>query len=182
MPCADRLTMTEALDLRNPEVSHYGTNSPSVGRAVSLTWPSLPHIEVQVRPTLAEQQPQAEELAAMIANDLGQVAEVRAECRRTTTAAVMRRKDAERSVDLMTAPGQRFFGPVLVRPLSGADWSGRVCLVDPVKGFGGFGFEFPSLVDLWRSMPDLRPQAAGQDETGPWIEVASLQIKAEGAR
>lgn len=166
------------LDLRNAEVSHYGPNA-SGGRPVRVEWPGIKaRVEVQVRPLGAEDQADADELANMIAMDVGEVSRVRTECRAQVTAAVLRRKDAERSVDLMTAPGQRFFGAVLVRPLRGNDWTGAVCLVDPVKGFGGFGFEFPSLVDLWRSMPDLRPESAGQDETGPWIKVVSLQIKA----
>lgn len=171
---------TVPLDLRNAEVSHYG-QSGNGARTVSVRWAAHPGVEVQVRPTTDDHQGIADELARTIASDLGQVSEIRAECRKVTFAATLRRKSAERSVDLMTAPGQRFLGPAYVRPDSKSAWQGRVWLVDPEKGFSGLGFMFDSLPDLWRAMPDLRPMAAGQDETGPWIEVASLQIKASVA-
>lgn len=84
------------------------------------------------------------------------------------------RRAAEARVDAMLGqtPAGRLMGDGChVRPHTGDDWAGPVWLLDPVKGFAGFGFQFPSLADLWRAHPYLRPAATGHDSAGPWMRV-----------
>jgi hypothetical protein len=180
---------TDALSLGAAEVSHYAPRpEPDGPRTVSVHFAGLEHVEVQVRPTTEAQQAAADELARRIAEDMGRLDAIRVEAaaqvehaRATTAAARQRRDDAERSLSLMTSPRQRFFGAVEVRPATRDAWSGEVWLVDPAKGFGGFGLRFGSIAALWQAMPDLRPVAAGQDKSGPWIRVESQPFKAGDA-
>ena len=179
------MSTTEALSLGAAEVSHYAPRpEPDGPRTVSVHFSGLQHVEVQVRSTTEAQQAAADELARRIAEDMVRIdaihAETRAQvehARATTAAARQRRDDAERPLALMTGPRQRFFGAVEVRPASGDAWIGEVWLVDPAKGWGGFGLRFPSLSALWQAMPDLRPVAAGQTKDGPWIRVESQPFK-----
>lgn len=59
------------------------------------------------------------------------------------------------SIDAATCGRRRFNGPVLCAPHLIGDWSGVVWLLDPAKGFGGFGIQYPSLADLRRAHPEL---------------------------
>lgn len=72
-------------------------------------------------------------------------------------------------------------GTAEVRPHDRATWTGAVWLLDPVKRWAGFGFQFNTITDLWRAHPYLRPLAAGADDDGPWMLVARHKHVAEGA-
>lgn len=65
------------------------------------------------------------------------------------------------------------FGEILVRvdPHNGSAW-----LLDPVRKDAGFGLRFPSLNDLWREHPELRPVRWGADADGPVLIVAAFAM------
>lgn len=69
---------------------------------------------------------------------------------RRSRAAEMNAKD--RLHDVLHGR-RRLFGEALVRVAK----DGSVWLLDPVKQEAGFGLRFPSLPDLWRAHPELRP-------------------------
>jgi len=50
---------------------------------------------------------------------------------------------------------RRFFGPVLLVPVTPGDWSREVWLLDPVKGFKGRGLRFASLAEVRSLHPEL---------------------------
>lgn len=57
---------------------------------------------------------------------------------------------------------RRFFGPVLMRPVSG-DWSGDVWLLDPEKKERGSGLRFASLAEVRALHPELWTIAVTDD-------------------
>jgi hypothetical protein len=63
------------------------------------------------------------------------------------------RIDAEKRLDTVLHGRRRLFGEALVRVADdGVAW-----LLDPVKQERGFGMRYPTLADLWREHPELRP-------------------------
>jgi hypothetical protein len=63
------------------------------------------------------------------------------------------RLDADLRLDTVLHGRRRLFGEALVRVADdGVAW-----LLDPVKQERGFGMRYPSLADLWREHPELRP-------------------------
>jgi hypothetical protein len=63
------------------------------------------------------------------------------------------RLDAEDRLDAVLHGHRRLFGEALVRVSD----DGSAWLLDPVKQESGFGLRYPSLADLWRAHPELRP-------------------------
>jgi hypothetical protein len=61
--------------------------------------------------------------------------------------------DAERRLDAVLHGRRRLFGEALVR----VDDAGAAWLLDPQRQERGIGLHFPSLADLWRAHPELRP-------------------------
>lgn len=70
-------------------------------------------------------------------------------------------------------------GPSLARGTFyiAVDAQGRAWLQDPVKRANGFGFRFPSLADLWRAHPELRPVRWGEDADGPFLIVETFAME-----
>src|SRR5690606_17832007 len=62
--------------------------------------------------------------------------------------------DAKARLDATLHGKRRLFGEALVRVAADGK---SVWLLDPVKQEAGFGFRYPSLPDLWRAHPELRP-------------------------
>jgi hypothetical protein len=63
------------------------------------------------------------------------------------------RRDAEDRLDAVLHGRRRLFGEVLVRVCE----DGSAWLLDPVKQEAGWGLRYPSLADIWRDYPELRP-------------------------
>lgn len=135
-----------------------------------------------------KQQALAERIAADIENHAAALAKLRAELEdeQRKAAALKEARDrvalslrsAEERIEHLTSPGkQRLFGNARIRTFA----DGSVWLLDPVKDTAGFGFYYPSLADLWRVWPDLRPIECGQDESSPWMLVESQPIVAKTA-
>lgn len=63
------------------------------------------------------------------------------------------RMDAETRLDAVLHGRRCLFGEAMVRVVE----DGSAWLMDPVKQEAGFGLRYPSLADLWRAHPELRP-------------------------
>lgn len=63
------------------------------------------------------------------------------------------RREAEARLHAVLHGRRRLFGEALVRV--GDD--GSAWLLDPIKQEAGYGLRYPSLTDLWRAHPELRP-------------------------
>lgn len=74
--------------------------------------------------------------------------------------------------------GGRARGRLLVRVYA----DGSAWLLDPDKRERGFGFGWPSLTELWRAHPDLRPVKWGADGEGPFLLVEPTALEAAPAR
>lgn len=108
-----------------------------------------------------------------ITRDVGPLlAAVRNAFRNADVAREARRRTEARLAGVMQgSPNAR--GTFFVR----VDAQGQAWLQDPIKRDGGLGFVFPTLADLWRAHPELRPVRWGDDETGPclFVEAFSMQ-------
>lgn len=82
-------------------------------------------------------------------------------------------KDAATRLDRVLHGRTPAFGEILVRvdQRTGAAW-----LLDPVRKDAGFGLYFPSLADLWREHPELRPIRWGADADGPVLIVSAFAM------
>lgn len=82
---------------------------------------------------------------------IARTAQADAEARTRRAGAL--RQDAQERLHAVLHGRRRLFGEVLVRVTKdGAAW-----LLDPVKQEAGFGLRYPSLADVWREHPELRP-------------------------
>ena len=79
--------------------------------------------------------------------------QAQAQAEEQATRAHSKRVDAEQRLDHVLHGKRRLFGEALVRVYE----DGSAWLLDPIKQERGFGLRFPSLADLWRFHPELRP-------------------------
>lgn len=87
-------------------------------------------------------------------------------------AADARRADAEERLRRVLTGRNFAHGECFVRV--GDD--GSAWLLDPVKRDAGWGLRFPSLTDLWRDHPELRPVRWGADPRGPFLIVSPMAL------
>lgn len=128
-----------------PAWLHVNDGTKSTGASV-LVDHSDPEFASKVADAIAEVLPSAT-IAIECANQRRDDAEERA--RRAHAAA----RDSETRLDAVLLGKRRMFGEGLVRVAEdGVAW-----LLDPVKQESGFGLRFPTLADLWRAHPELRP-------------------------
>jgi hypothetical protein len=79
--------------------------------------------------------------------------QAQAEAEQRTGRAHAAELDAKANLDAVLHGRRRLFGEALVRVAEDCSaW-----LLDPVKREAGFGLRYPSLADLWRAHPELRP-------------------------
>lgn len=114
----------------------------------------------------------ADTIAAILPDATGAIARAqyraeRAEERERRAHAA--RLDAEARLDAVLHGRRTLFGEALVRVTE----SGDAWLLDPHKQEAGFGLCYPSLVDLWRAHPELRPV---RWESGDLIVDATIAI------
>lgn len=135
-------------------------------------------VEVRVHPHgPAVSQELVDALAALVAVAVPEAQHYiadRDEAHECARRAHSRQLAAEERVAYLTGAKVRTMGRARVR--TDPHHAGMVWLLDPGKGWDGFGYSFPSLDDLWRQMPDLRPVAWGEDEDGPWMDVESRPV------
>jgi len=161
------------MNLTDGRVIHYsGGESGRQNRGVSF--PHLNGVDVLVRPTTGSQE-DADELARKIRDLLPEIARLRETLRRVK----VERDSARDRLAIVLGTKRRMSGPAVIRPADRTSWTGPVWLLDPEKGWGGFGFRFETLSEIWGEMPDLRPTDSGQDEDGPWIRVESHTLRAK---
>lgn len=149
-------------------------------KVVGIKFPGLESFEIKVfHDGVGNEQDKADAIAAFIRDAGPKIARLEMDI----MTARSERNSAQRSLEHLTTGRVTFtHGPFDLRPdpqNDGLDiWRGAVWLLDPEKGFNGFGISYQSLAQLWRDMPDLRPVGTGSDAVGPFIRLASQPIKA----
>jgi len=83
---------------------------------------------------------------------IGQARALQSEAEVRARHAYSEERDAKSRLDAVLHGRRILYGEALVRVTDGEAW-----LLDPVKQEAGFGLRYPSLADLWRAHPELRP-------------------------
>lgn len=116
------------------------------------------HVTVLVSPRSADAQPEAEQIAALIADHHAEMERARtelAECRASLERAKARATAAEAALDAALTGKRRFFGRVLMKPAVAGAWDGEVWLLDPDKQERRWGIGFTSAADVRLAYPEL---------------------------
>lgn len=100
------------------------------------------------------------------------------EAEQRASRAYAAERDAKERLNAVLHGNRRLFGPALVRVAK----DGSAWLLDPVRRDSGLGLRYPSLTELWRSHPELRPVSWDGGELIVDATVALEQQNAELAR
>lgn len=144
------------------EITQY---APNANGARYLSFDAGDGISVLVQPVSERDNARAAELAA----ELTDVAQARAAMEFALQASKNEAADLRMQLDKVRAQvrdletintaaisgRRRFFGPVLMRPETPRDWTGRVWLMDPEKRESGHCLTFASVAEVRAMHPEL---------------------------
>ncbi len=153
-----------------PDVTVYGVGLDGTQKASV----DLENVRVLIEPKHATHNDEARAVAGRIADgereaslQRGRIADLEAQVKLLQAAV----REARAINEAMIFGRRRFFGPVLMRPVSG-DWKGEVWLLDPTKQERGRGLRFANVAEVHTLHPEL--WVVGTSDGGVLLDAFAL--------